>query len=62
VQFIDGRQELVGRTKWAIVVDDLGSYGMGRMAEQLSKFEFSIRTFKDFGEAAQWVRTPEANF
>ncbi len=55
VRYIDRRRATVGASGWAILVGNLGSYGMGRMAEQLSDCTQSIRTFKRLEEAESWL-------
>jgi hypothetical protein len=47
------RENFAGRC--AIVVSDANSFGMGKMAEQLSNFANSIRTFYKMDEAERWV-------
>jgi hypothetical protein len=54
VDFIDSKNGGNERVPWAIVVTDLASFGMGRMAEQLTTTE-AIRTFRDLNEAQQWL-------
>jgi hypothetical protein len=48
-----GRGNMTGRC--AIVVSDPASYEMGRIAEQVSCFPNSIRTFHFLEEAERWV-------
>jgi hypothetical protein len=47
------RENFAGRC--AIVVSDANSFGMGKMAEQLSSFANSIRTFYKMEEAERWI-------
>lgn len=61
VRLLDDRHAAGKVGRCAIVTADPGSYGMGRMAEQLTNFEGSIRTFKDFPEAEGWVSEAEGN-
>lgn len=55
VEFIDRHRKRAGGCRWAILVEDESSFGMGRMAEQLSSCEFSIRTFRDRAKAEEWL-------
>jgi len=55
VGYIDDRRTRGTLARWAILVCDIGSYGMGRMAEQLSSCTHSIRTFKQKGDAEMWL-------
>jgi len=59
VNFIDAKCAKFGRTPWAIVVADLTSFGVGRMAEQLAKGGM-IRTFFDLDQARKWLETGAA--
>jgi len=63
VSYIDRRRAIAGQCHWAIVVSDPGSYGMGRMAEQLSGSTHDIRTFKNLAEAEMWLASvrPDPN-
>lgn len=54
-EFIDARLREQGVSRWAIVVSDLGSYGMGRMLEQISEYQYCIRTFRSLDAAADWL-------
>ncbi len=54
VEFIDLKCEKFGRTPWAIVVSDLTSFGVGRMAEQIASAA-TIRTFRDLDQARHWL-------
>ena len=59
VEFMDRRRETGLIDRWACVVGDLTSYGMGRIdPEQLSEFEGFYRTFRDRPSAEQWLLTP----
>jgi len=59
VRILDERHAAGKVARCAIVAADQGSYGMGRMAEQLTTFEGSIRTFKGFPDAEKWVAGAE---
>ena len=48
-----GKGNLTGRC--AMIVGDPASYGMGKMAEQMSNFANSIRTFYRLDEAERWL-------
>ena len=48
-----GRGNMTGRC--AIIVSDPASFEMGKMAEQISCFPNSIRTFHFLEEAERWV-------
>jgi hypothetical protein len=61
VRLLDERYAAGKVARCAIVTADPGSYGMGRMAEQLTTFEGSIRTFKEFPDAEQWVGRADNN-
>jgi hypothetical protein len=51
IKFIDVAQQNSGPYRWAFVVGDLGSFGMGRMAEQITEFENTMHTFKSMRAA-----------
>jgi hypothetical protein len=55
VHLIDSLQNSEKTTQWALFAPDLSSFGMGRMAEQLTKYPGSIRVFKDRAEAEKWL-------
>ncbi|HEY3900554.1 MAG TPA: hypothetical protein VGM54_18245 [Chthoniobacter sp.] len=55
VRFIDAKAVRFGSTCWAIVVSDLTSFGVGRMAEQIAHTG-TIRTFSQIEEAQTWLR------
>ena len=61
VNFIDRRQAVGWPSHWAILVGDPGSYGMGRMAEQLSDHSGSIRAFRELAEAIAWLTSFHGN-
>jgi len=44
----------------AIVVHDAASYEIGKMAEQISSYENSIRTFHRLDDAERWATEKEA--
>ena len=58
VEFIDKRLRRGARGRWALVVSDLGNFGLGRMAEQLSDYYGCIRAFKNFEAAEEWLDQP----
>jgi hypothetical protein len=60
VGFIDKQVSEMGTGRWAIVVSDVTSFGMGRMAEQLSGTG-AIRTFRKAGDAWNWLAGCRAN-
>jgi hypothetical protein len=53
--YIDQAHLEQGVNRWAFVVGDPGPYGMGRMLEQLTEFQESVRTFKDIDSALFWI-------
>jgi len=55
VQFLDDRRADGTIRRWAVVVADLASFGMGRMAEQLTHWDDSNRAFRDTAEAEAWL-------
>ncbi|HSI64381.1 MAG TPA: hypothetical protein VLE43_14735, partial [Candidatus Saccharimonadia bacterium] len=57
--FIDKRVRHGISGRWALVVNDLGNFGLGRMAEQLSDYQGSIRTFKTYEAAERWLDQPD---
>ena len=54
VEFIEGHDAQSGGAYWAIVVVDLGSFGMARMAEILAS-SGKIRAFLQMEEAKAWL-------
>jgi hypothetical protein len=58
VDFIDKRVRRGAKGRWALGVSDLGNFGLGRMAEQLSDYYGSIRTFKNYAAAEEWLDQP----
>ena len=58
VGFIDKRTCRGANGRWVLVVSDLGNFGLGRMAEQLSDYYGSIRTFKSYEAAEKWLDQP----
>jgi hypothetical protein len=60
VEFIDVKNEKFGQMLWAIVVADLTSFGVGRMAEQIANGA-TIRTFLNFEQALEWLGSSESN-
>jgi hypothetical protein len=54
VRYIDAKALKFGSVSWAIVVSDLTSFGVGRMAEQISHAG-TIRTFRDIDKARCWL-------
>lgn len=55
VDFIDKRLRRGAPGRWALVVSDLGNFGLGRMAEQLSDYHGAIRAFKKYEAAEEWL-------
>ena len=55
VRLVDSLHSRIGSTRWAVVVSDLESFGMGRMAGLLTEYPESIRPFKRMSEAEQWL-------
>lgn len=64
VLFLVRQAHTYGVTRWATVVVDSASYGMGRMAEVLttqladSSRPVEFRVFTDLAEAEAWLREP----
>jgi len=55
--FLKTHQALLRATRWAAIVSDAASYGMGRMAQQLGEsLPFPIEIFTDAGRARRWLR------
>jgi hypothetical protein len=59
VQYIDTKTLNFGPISWAIVVSDLTSFGVGRMAERIS-VAGTIRTFRDIDKARLWLESDPA--
>ncbi len=57
VRFLDRRRSEGQVGRCAAVISDMGSFGMGRMAEQLTAVENSHRVFRDLREAELWLAT-----
>lgn len=55
IRFLDEKQTAHKMGHCATVVSDIASYGMGRMAEQISTIDESFRTFRTLHEAEQWL-------
>jgi len=55
VHFLDTKRADGTIRGWAGVVGDVASFGMGRMAEQLTQYENSVRIFRDVTEAEAWL-------
>ncbi len=55
VKFLD--EHIVNGTirRWAAVAGDLASFGMGRMAEQITNCDDSNRSFHNTAEAEAWL-------
>lgn len=58
VRFISDHREVIGGGRWAVVTSDLGTYGMGRMAEQLLENQDCLRAFRSIDEAQMWLFGP----
>lgn len=58
VGFVDYLSSQRGPVRWAMVSGDIGSYGMGRMAEQIAECRGSIRVFKSIAAAFAWLDEP----
>jgi hypothetical protein len=57
LSFLRTHQVLLQATRWAAIVNDAASYGMGRMAQQLGEaLPFPIEIFTDAGNARRWLR------
>jgi hypothetical protein len=57
LSFLTTHQALLQATRWAAIVNDAASYGMGRMAQQLGEaLPFPIEIFTDAGNARRWLR------
>jgi len=57
LSFLRTHQVLLQATRWAAIVNDAASYGMGRMAQQLGDaLPFPIEIFTDAGNARRWLR------
>ena len=59
VRFLDDRRAAGKLGRCAIVVTDIGSYGMGRMAEEITNLPNSIRTFRNLHDAKEWLAGAE---
>ena len=58
VAFVDYLSGQRGPVRWAMVSGDIGSYGMGRMAEQIAECRGSVRVFKSRDAAFAWLDEP----
>ncbi len=54
VQFVSSHRPQSGAARWALVVSDVASFGMARMAEGLDEFE-TIRAFREIESARSWL-------
>lgn len=55
MRFVDRHDTSDVTRGWALVVGDLGSYGMGRMAQELSENENSLGVFRVVEDAVAWL-------
>lgn len=55
VEYVDEMTRKHGPRRWVCVVNDIGSFGLGRMAEQTSAYPGTIRVFKTMPEAQAWL-------
>jgi hypothetical protein len=57
LSFLKTHQGVIRASRWAAIVSDAASYGMGRMAQQLGEaLPFPIEIFTDAGQAHRWLR------
>ena len=56
MRYVDEKEARGETNGWALVVGDLGSFGMARMAQQLSDFENTIGVFKNVDDANVWLK------
>jgi hypothetical protein len=57
LSFLKTHQAVLRASRWAAIVGDAASYGMGRMAQQLGEaLPFPIEIFTDAGRARRWLR------
>ncbi|MEP6672742.1 MAG: hypothetical protein ABJF10_26495 [Chthoniobacter sp.] len=57
VSFVEESHSRTGRARWALLVADIGSYGMARVAEQLGGRHL-IRSFRVWEGALAWLAAP----
>ena len=55
VRYLDSGRAAGKLARCAIVVTDMGSYGMGRLAEQITNLKGSIQTFRNLHDAETWL-------
>jgi len=56
IGFLRGHYTAIGARRWAILVSDTASYGMGRMTQQLGhELPFPIEVFTDEAKARRWL-------
>ena len=55
-EYLARNAERFGRTRWALLVDNSASFGMGRMAQTLTGSGTGLRVFRDPVEAEAWAR------
>jgi len=58
IRFLDQCHAEGSIRRWAALVGDTTSFGMGRMAEQISAHDGFIRAFRDAAEAEDWLLAP----
>jgi hypothetical protein len=56
IGFLRKHYTAIGARRWAILVSDTASYGMGRMTQQLGhELPFPIEVFTDEAKARRWL-------
>ena len=56
VEFLRDHRVMLGRARWAVVVDRQGGYGMARMASTIAEFEgIELAAFQSVDEALGWL-------
>lgn len=55
VSYIDRHWKKNGPVRWSFATHDIGSFGTGRMAEQLTDYPGSVRIFKSMADATAWL-------
>jgi hypothetical protein len=56
VDFISSHTAMLGRSRWAVVVERSAGYGMARMAEALAHISnVELRAYQTPGEALTWL-------
>ena len=54
--YVAGHADAFRQCRWAVVVDDIASFGMARMGQELLEpFNVSYEIFEDMASAERWI-------